>query len=302
MHENLGLSNTPQLLRNELFEHVLSIKNIYYTGLILLQSNHNAKCMSSIVRGVERCQWLYSVVIRHWSLQVDKRAWRVITSYLESHPNQETTNTSFSSQAPRSLPFDPMAHKSLNSELKCLYTAVTRAKCNLWMYDSNKEKRLPVFDYWYKRGVVKFVRVDQGMASLVFATVSSSEQWKSQGDHFKKRRLWEQALHCYSKADSRLQYLQKEVSAYQLVKEAELSHTAKSRYLDAALSFLEAYQLHPDVRYISNAALCLSKARPPKHITAAKLYEKIGKVISMYYDMYNYNVCTYVHVCLLMMH
>ena len=107
-----------------------------------------------------------------------------------------------SSDDPRSHQFDPKLHKSLNSELKYLYTAVTRAKCNLWIYDSDPKSHLPMFDYWHKRGLVKVVQKEDQLSSatvesqdkdiLVFASNSTPDQWKAQGDNFKKKHLWDQ--------------------------------------------------------------------------------------------------------------
>ena len=37
---------------------------------------------------------------------------------------------------PHPLNFDPNLHKLLNSELKQLYTALTRARVNVWMFDA----------------------------------------------------------------------------------------------------------------------------------------------------------------------
>jgi hypothetical protein len=58
---------------------------------------------------------------------------------------------------PRPLAFDPNLHKILNSELKHLYTAVTRARANVWIFDQGEEKRAPMFEYFKARKLVKFV-------------------------------------------------------------------------------------------------------------------------------------------------
>ena len=177
-------------------------------------------------------------------LQVSEKGWRVITSYLEmSHHRPKITNKNRlpgSSAEPRSKPFDPTHHKSLNAELKYLYTAVTRAKCNLWIYDSNKKNRLPMLDYWHKRDAVKVVMAN-GSASgqdynLVFASNSTPEQWSSQGDNFRKKHLWEQAILCYEKAGPDYAYLAKEAYAYHFIQEAR--QQKPQLFINAALSFL----------------------------------------------------------------
>lgn len=55
----------------------------------------------------------------------------------------------------RALEFDTLKHKLLNSELKYLYTALTRARCNLWIYDEDKDKRAPMFSYFKARKLVR---------------------------------------------------------------------------------------------------------------------------------------------------
>lgn len=47
----------------------------------------------------------------------------------------------------RPLRFDPVRHVILCEELKHLYTAITRAKNNVIIFDSNAKKRAPFFQY-----------------------------------------------------------------------------------------------------------------------------------------------------------
>ncbi|XP_019859701.1 PREDICTED: uncharacterized protein LOC100635005, partial [Amphimedon queenslandica] len=58
------------------------------------------------------------------------KEWRVVSTYAD-----KTAPPSDSKTKPRPLNFNERFHKSLNSEFKYLYTAITRAKCNLWIYD-----------------------------------------------------------------------------------------------------------------------------------------------------------------------
>ena len=218
-------------------------------------------------------------------VKVDEKGWRVILSYLEmsQHDGKLTNPTKLpgSSDDPRSCRFDPKIHKSLNSELKYLYTAVTRAKCNLWIYDSDRKTRLPMFDYWHKRDLVKVVQAQPSAGSqdaytLVFASNSTPEQWKAQGDNFKKKHLWEQAILCYQHAGPENEYLAKEACAYHLIQRAR--HQKPQLYLEAALNFLECDSLHHSLHYINGAALCLRNSKPPKYIEAAKLFDRLGEV------------------------
>ncbi len=62
----------------------------------------------------------------------------------------------------RPLDFDYNKHKILNSELKQLYTALTRARVNVWIYDEDTLNRAPMFDYFKRSGLVKIMKMEQG--------------------------------------------------------------------------------------------------------------------------------------------
>ena len=193
------------------------------------------------------------------------------------HKIKNTESLPGCASEPRSKQFDSTLHKSLNSELKYLYTAITRAKCNLWIYDSNKKNRTPMLHYWHRKGAVRIVAADGSDGqnySLVFASNSTPEQWSAQGDNFRKRHLWEQAILCYEKAGMQYQYLAKEARAYHYIQEAR--QQKPQLFLNAALAFLERDELSHSVSCLSGAAICFKNSRPPKQIVAAKLFERLG--------------------------
>ena len=198
---------------------------------------------------------------------------------MTAHRNKITNHEKLpgSSVDPRSRQFDSKLHKSLNAELKYLYTAITRARCNLWIYDENINACLPVFDYWYKRDLVKVVHETKAAESLdiVFASNSKPEQWKAQGDNFKKKGLWETAMLCYKRAGSENEYLAKEIHAGLLRQHAKKQ---KHLYLEASVTFFECDEAHHDVRYLRAAACCLIRAKPPRYSEAGKLYEHFGDI------------------------
>ena len=94
----------------------------------------------------------------------------------------------------RPLEFDPEKHKVLNSELKFLYTAITRARVNVWFFDQDLEIRAPVFEYFQKLGLVRVVSLagsgDEPLANM-FVETSSGEEWREQGLYFYNKHLWE---------------------------------------------------------------------------------------------------------------
>ena len=213
-----------------------------------------------------------------FSTQISKE-WRVVTYFMENKPELIRNSATVFDHQPRKLCFDERQHKSLNPELKYLYTAITRAKCNLWIYDSSAEKRLPVFDYWCKRGLVKVVQVDdvsQEEENVLFAATSTPEEWMKQGDYFKKKRLWEPAMKCYQKSGS--PDLELEAKAYFMAHQAHGKKPSEVRqlYLQAASAFLQCDKLLHSVKNLENAAKCLKNAK--WHNEAARLFERLGQV------------------------
>ena len=221
-----------------------------------------------------------------------KDEWRIITAFFED----ESTGGSMAVISKdnlfgkiHSMQFDKLQHKLLNYELKYLYTAITRARCNLWIYDSHEDKRRPVFDYWHKRDLVEVVKVDDVsmQESLCFSSTSTTKEWKLQGDYFKKNKLWEPAMKCYEKAECWHQY--HETRAYHVVQKAksfEQRNIAEVRelYLEAGVSFLESDKLVHSIDSLKKAANCLAKAE--RYEESAKLFFLLGKVSS--YDSCNY--------------
>lgn len=152
--------------------------------------------------------------------------------------------------SPRSLDFDGKEHLALLDEFKCLYTAITRAKCNLWVYDTNSNKRLPMFDYWVKRGLVEVkCEFNEGLVPVFKRSLSSSQEWEESGDELMKNDVYDQAEQCYMKAGALLKQL-----------DAFICHSS----LHAAIhddSILQAYLLsfllEPRVHYLDKIYECL---------------------------------------------
>ena len=189
---------------------------------------------------------------------MDTKTWRTILSYTELSED-------------RSYLFDRSLHKGLNSELKSLYTAVTRARSKLWIYESDNERFYPMYHYWLSRSVAtKDLRHTQ-----IFSNPSSQHEWKEQGNFFKKREMYDQALHCYKMAGKEASHLQREMEAYIVMSDGHVS-TIADRFTNAAVLLLEANELSNDLTYITKASECLEQAM--KHKEAALLYEKLGKV------------------------
>ena len=179
----------------------------------------------------------------------------------------------------RPLKFDENQDKSLLSELKHLYTAITRAKCNFWVYDTDESKRLPIFDYWNRRKLVKIVDVTDCAQEdeIILQTNTTSEQWERQGDYYKEHSLFEQAASCYKKAEATVKQFQAEAySNVAKVSYSELSQSKISSLEQAANQFLLCDLMEHDVDHLVNAYKCLQKVG---HKEAALLHSKLAKVL-----------------------
>ena len=180
-------------------------------------------------------------------------------------------------QHSRPLEFDPSKHKVLNSELKYLYTAITRARMNLWFFDQDEEARAPMYQYF--RGlrladVVTFAdqRQETGQLASMFAVKSTPEEWRKRGIRFYKKSLWLTAIHCFTFAGDKLM-LQK-CQAQQQAAEA-IKFRSTNRQL-MRKEFLHAGERFLQCKMYNEAAICLNNAQ--EWILLAKLYEKTGKV------------------------
>ena len=203
-------------------------------------------------------------------------AWRVASQYLQDNKKYiKDALHRFGNSRPRRL--NEMRDKSLNAELKHLYTAVTRAKRKLWIFDSDECKRLPMFNFWYKQCLVEVIGTENisDEHGISFSAVSSPGEWKIRGDNFKRRKYWEQARLCYQNAGR--QDLETAAQAF-LISNQLLSKTAQRNvtHITAALAFLESDELNHDVEFLTIAAHHLISAE--RYSEAALVYEKLGKV------------------------
>ncbi|XP_041361943.1 TPR and ankyrin repeat-containing protein 1-like [Gigantopelta aegis] len=191
------------------------------------------------------------------------KEWRVVTEFLEKlTQNMDTTDLGENlvqldeevlkqPSRPRPLTFNPNQHKVLNSELKHLYTALTRARANVWIFDESEEKRAPMFEYFKARRLVRVVS-SYSKEESVFAETSSAADWEKRGDDIMKRCLYDVAAKCYKMAG----HERKEKIA-----------TASSGY-GFEITFLECDML-------TEAALCLRNVK--EYELAAQVFEKSGQ-------------------------
>lgn len=204
-------------------------------------------------------------------LQIGQQ-WRVVTSYTDKYFEEKKL---IPTEKPRPLNFNMEQHKMLNSELKLLYTAITRARFKLWIFDDSRDKRAPMFHYFLQRSLVEYSpyrvgEIDTSVTSSVmsFATKSSAKEWMKQGNNFKDRGLWNVAVSCYNKAGMPL--LSKDALGHHYV---QLASKHKHHYLTAANYFCECLKLQQSAKYLEKIASCLYNAQLYKY--AAELFVKL---------------------------
>lgn len=149
-----------------------------------------------------------------------------------------------------------------------MYTVITRAKTNLWLYETTEDK-LPIVTEWIQNGLMdnfdpNSTEVEPNM-SFATAKRDMPKQWKLQGDMLKQEKRWKQACLCYRQAGrfdlealtqamalesqlelSELQHL--EIASYYFMAD-EISHNESlllqaARHLEHARSFAEAGWLY----------------------------------------------------------
>ncbi|KAL3888661.1 hypothetical protein ACJMK2_001026 [Sinanodonta woodiana] len=218
------------------------------------------------------------------------KEWRVVTSYLEqlwsSKKDCLQADSSIAHESlaeidgavlrqegrPRPLPFDANQHKVLNSELKHLYTALTRARVNVWIFDADAEKRAPMFEYFKARKLVKCLTVEEldeaNLSDTMFAETSSPADWIRRGDDFMKHALYEVAAKCFGMAGEPLK--QKVALAHQ---RALVASRMKDNPRAMCEEFMKAAELYLECDRPAKAALCLQNARERE--LAAQLFEKL---------------------------
>ena len=176
----------------------------------------------------------------------------------------------------RPLQFDADKHKVLNSEFKFLYTAITRARVNVWFFDEDEEARAAVFDYFQKLNLVRVIRMsgeanETDQLTSMFVEKSTEAEWSQQGHYFYNKELWEVAVKCFNMARDSLM-VKKSQAQLQAAEASKLKANPKvmrAQFLKAADQFLQCTML-------DEGAKCLHNAR--ERLLLARLNRKLGKV------------------------
>ena len=110
------------------------------------------------------------------------------------------------------------------TELKQLYTAITRPRNKLIIFDDNLEKRDQIAQYWAKLDLIEVIHkeiiekinatelnegcsVKSSKEYNIFRSIlqkTSNEEWRNQGLKMMKHKYYEQAIKCFEKANEEI--------------------------------------------------------------------------------------------------
>ena len=208
--------------------------------------------------------------------------WRTLISFCDKNPRRSDEDKSESSKIvckkPHPLEFVKEKHKQLSSELKHLYTAITRTKTKLWLYESGDKHQSALY-YWqqYDNLVEVVVELTQ-RSGEIFATSSTSEDWIARGDEFVQKKLWKVARRCYQKASCVSKV--KECDAFMHCQNARKSTKQNAEkqdlYKKAATAFLECDEIEHTPKALEKATICLFNGK--MYDAAAQLFRRMKKV------------------------
>ncbi|NXW58703.1 TRNK1 protein, partial [Eurystomus gularis] len=216
------------------------------------------------------------------------KEWKIISSYTPDSDVQVGSSKVLievpledATGMQRRTPFNVNMYKMLNGELKQLYTAITRARVNLWIFDEDCDKRAPAFKYFIKREFVEVVKADEkkDLDDSMFAKTSTPEEWIAQGDYYAKHQFWEVAAKCYQKGGAA------EKSKLALAHDAVLKvHTKKSSPREKQLEYMTLAKTYLECGEPKLSLKCLFQSKEFR--LCAELCKKLGKIrdAAVYYQ------------------
>ena len=168
---------------------------------------------------------------------------------------------------PRPLEFDAHKHKLLASELKQLYTAVTRARDRVWLFDESADLRAPMLEYLRALDLVTQVESTASTEQLtafieeytVTECATSRFEWRQRADEFYRRKLFDQAACCYENAgDETMRAICAINIDLQTLNNNRHTMASEKLFEEKMLGIVERYlRLH----HISQALRCLSSIK-----------------------------------------
>eukprot|EP00742_Colponemidia_sp_Colp-10_P005402 GILJ01005771.1.p1 GENE.GILJ01005771.1~~GILJ01005771.1.p1 ORF type:complete len:2593 (-),score=466.03 GILJ01005771.1:108-7886(-) len=164
-------------------------------------------------------------------------------------PMSMLDSMSGSHRIPTSSWFDPFRNALLCSELKHLYTACTRAKNRLFVYDSVATKREQIEAYWSKCGLVEVVDLTPAQEAVQVESIadtlqnklsrvltrSSPAEWREQGLRMLRHGYYAQAEKCFTMSQD--ENLLRQTKAFRMADEAvqaRIGYAAQKSFKESA--------------------------------------------------------------------
>ena len=203
-----------------------------------------------------------------WNFFADSKAskeWRLVLSYLTENNEAEiealkaaehvSSRNSKVAGMLRTLNFDPHVHQILCEELKHLYTAITRARVKVVIYDQDEEKRAPMFHFLQRKELVQVISVlnQQGVCTSL-AAQTKPEEWRSRGMNLRDTGMFQLAAMCFKNSGD--EALEMEAHGEALAKQA-ITLKSKERqecFFNAGEMFFKAEKLEKACRCFYESA------------------------------------------------
>lgn len=207
--------------------------------------------------------------------------WRAVDQYQDQHRVEDESSHATLIDHAQEESLDPTvsakywAHqeqtKSLSHELKFLYTAVTRARENIWIYDQDSKARQPIFRFFERRGLATVISGENSSQSLLSKMQSSHpKRWRDRAEKLYERKLYEAAEKCYRKCDDLR--MASHCAGQQLLVEAQQEGLTA---IHSQITFLQAAEAFLESKDWKLCATCLMKATA--YDVARTLFAKIGE-------------------------
>jgi hypothetical protein len=176
-----------------------------------------------------------------------------------------------------------------------LYTAITRARVNVFIAEMDVSTCQPMFDYFRQRQLVESIQKDdsKGLSGLrVFGQMNTVEEWRKRGQYYLEKSVGQKenvgalrlAAKCFEKAGERkkmrhalayVEFIKMEEKSAEIVgKKRAQGIERKQRLYSIAADLLEA----EDIEFLSKAGLCLMRTGPAEYARSAKILDMYARI------------------------
>lgn len=231
--------------------------------------------------------------------------WRIVSNYTKAHATEYYSNllggsSSYGVQsfewdnlitsACHHLEFNHEQHKILETELKVLYTAITRARVRIFIAETSKVLSSPMFNYFKQRRVVNEVQAattdEENIPTLpVFGKMSSAKDWEERGELYLRAANGDNKLgyirlaaKCFARAGNQKRHQNAlAILAYEEQEddgEVIRSTQQRERLYSIATQLLEA----KDIVFLDKVGFCLYKSGKVEKARCARIFELYARL------------------------